>query len=116
MRRVEYDVERDIAELAASTYPLRSWLIQVHREAKFILPMALDPHWSASLCCGPERLAPMCPHGWHASNVMVTASWSSDGFLAYIAPTIPPVVLTGLLYCLRACFSTRIGVVLCFIG
>jgi len=44
VRHVQYDVERDIAELAASTYPLRSWLIQVHREAKFILPMALDPH------------------------------------------------------------------------
>ncbi len=41
MRRVEYDVEREIAELAASTYPLRSWLIAVHRQAKFVLPLAV---------------------------------------------------------------------------
>lgn len=43
VRRVEYDLEREIAELRASRYPTRNWLEEVHRQAKFVQPFALDP-------------------------------------------------------------------------
>lgn len=43
IRRVEYDLEREIAELRASQYPTRSWLEEVHRQAKFVHPFTLDP-------------------------------------------------------------------------
>jgi len=43
VRRVAYDVEAEIAELWASTYPSRSWLITVHRRAESVRPLELDP-------------------------------------------------------------------------
>jgi putative phosphoesterase len=43
VRRVEYDLEREIAELRSSRYPTRNWLEQVHRQAKFVQPFTLDP-------------------------------------------------------------------------
>jgi predicted transcriptional regulator with HTH domain len=43
VRRVRDDLEREIAELAASAYPSRSWLIQVHRRARSDHPFVLDP-------------------------------------------------------------------------
>jgi putative phosphoesterase len=43
VRRVAYDVEAEIAELRASTYPSRSWLIKVHRRAESVRPLELDP-------------------------------------------------------------------------
>jgi hypothetical protein len=43
VRRVAYDLEAQIAELRASTYPSRSWLIRVHRRAESVRPLELDP-------------------------------------------------------------------------
>ena len=37
------DGEAEIAELRASTYPSRSWLIKVHRRAESVRPLELDP-------------------------------------------------------------------------
>jgi hypothetical protein len=42
VRRVRYDVEAQIAELRASTYPSRSWLIKVHQRAESVRPLELD--------------------------------------------------------------------------
>jgi putative phosphoesterase len=42
VRRVEYDLERELAELRASGYPSRGWLEEVHRQAKFVQPFAQD--------------------------------------------------------------------------
>jgi diadenosine tetraphosphatase ApaH/serine/threonine PP2A family protein phosphatase len=42
VRRVRYDVEAEIAELRASTYPSRSWLIKVHQLAESVRPLELD--------------------------------------------------------------------------
>ena len=36
-------MEAEIAELRASTYPSRSWLIKVHRRAESVRPLELDP-------------------------------------------------------------------------
>ena len=41
-RRVRYDLEAQIAELRASRYPSRSWLIKVHQRAESIRPLELD--------------------------------------------------------------------------
>lgn len=41
VRRVEYDLERELAELRASRYPTRGWLEEVHRQAKFVRPLYL---------------------------------------------------------------------------
>ena len=43
VRRVEYDLERELAELRASRYPTRGWLEEVHRQAKFVQPLRVDP-------------------------------------------------------------------------
>lgn len=43
VRRIEYDLECEIAELRASRYPTRSWLEKVHRRAEFVRPFTLDP-------------------------------------------------------------------------
>jgi putative phosphoesterase len=42
VRRVRYDLAAQIAELRASTYPSRSWLIKVHQRAGSVLPLELD--------------------------------------------------------------------------
>jgi putative phosphoesterase len=42
VRRVRYDVEAQIAELRASRYPSRSWLIKVHQRAESVRPLELD--------------------------------------------------------------------------
>jgi putative phosphoesterase len=42
VRRVAYDLEAQIAELRASTYPSRSWLIKVHQRAESVRPLELD--------------------------------------------------------------------------
>ena len=42
VRRVRYDVEAQIAELRASAYPSRSWLIKVHQRAESVRPLELD--------------------------------------------------------------------------
>ncbi len=42
IRRVEYDLERELAEIRSSGYPTRSWLEEVHRQARFVQPLRLD--------------------------------------------------------------------------
>lgn len=42
IRRVEYDLERELAELRSSRYPTRSWLAEVHHQARFVQPLRLD--------------------------------------------------------------------------
>jgi hypothetical protein len=42
VRRVEYDLERELAELRASRYPTRGWPEKVHRQAEFVRPIVLD--------------------------------------------------------------------------
>ena len=42
VRRVRYDLAAQIAELRASTYPSRSWLIKVHQRAESVRPLELD--------------------------------------------------------------------------
>jgi putative phosphoesterase len=42
MRRVEYDLERELAVTRASRYPTRSWIEEVHRTARRVRPMRLD--------------------------------------------------------------------------
>jgi putative phosphoesterase len=42
IRRVEYDLERELAEIRSSRYPTRSWLEEVHRQARFVQPLRLD--------------------------------------------------------------------------
>jgi len=42
VRRVEYDLERELAELRASRYPTHGWLEEVHRRAEFVQPFAPD--------------------------------------------------------------------------
>jgi putative phosphoesterase len=42
VRRVAYDLEAHIAELRASTYPSRSWLIKVHQRAESVRPLEVD--------------------------------------------------------------------------
>ena len=43
VRRVPYDLERALAELAASAYPSRSWLAETHRRARSDHAMVFDP-------------------------------------------------------------------------
>jgi hypothetical protein len=42
VRRVRYDLAAQIAELRASTYPSRTWLIKVHQRAESVRPLELD--------------------------------------------------------------------------
>jgi hypothetical protein len=38
VKRVAYDVERDIAALHAVRYPLASWLAEIRRSGRYIAP------------------------------------------------------------------------------
>jgi hypothetical protein len=42
VRRVRYDVQAQIAELRASSYPSRSWLVKVPQRAESVRPLELD--------------------------------------------------------------------------
>jgi putative phosphoesterase len=42
VKRVEYDVERDVADLHATGYPLASWLSEIRRTASFVAPPSGD--------------------------------------------------------------------------
>lgn len=43
VQRVEYDLERELAVVRASRYPTGSWIEEVHRSARRVRPMRLDP-------------------------------------------------------------------------
>lgn len=42
VRRIEYDLEKEIARVRASPFPTRSWLVEVHRRAELVQPVTLD--------------------------------------------------------------------------
>ena len=42
VRRVEYDLERELAAVRTSGYPTRGWIEEVHRTARRVRPMRLD--------------------------------------------------------------------------
>lgn len=38
IRRVEYDLDRDIADLVGSNYPHASWLVEMRRTGRYVPP------------------------------------------------------------------------------
>ena len=77
VRRVRYDVQAQIAELRASTYPSRSWLVKVHQRAESVRPLELD----APTADG-ER-----PVTWDSNSPRVTAR-------AHRGPAVPDAMRT----------------------